>query len=280
MRDKIVLNGEIVESNEVALGVRSEGFSFGFGLFETVKFQDLEPCFLKEHLDRLKKSSDAISMKLPFSGDEILRQAKALFEVDGVRSGIFKIVLTRTDPQDGCVLYLRDSIQPSPHGAIRLRLSPVIKSSQAFTTNNKTLNYLENLLEKRRAEEHGFDECLFTNEAGFITECATANIFVVKDGLLRTPAAECGLLSGVIRGQILRIAREQGLRVDEGNILPEECVQADEAFVTSSGRGLVSVSEIQAGYPKTFATVGSKLVVSLADKLRLAERASTNVLEK
>ncbi len=97
---------------------------------------------------------------------------------------------------------------------------------------------------------------------------------------LRTPAAECGLLSGVIRGQILRIAREQGLRVDEGNILPEECVQADEAFVTSSGRGLVSVSEIQAGYPKTFATVGSKLVVSLADKLRLAERASTNVLEK
>ena len=49
MRDKIVLNGELVESDKVALGVRSEGFSFGFGLFETIKFQDLKPCFFKEH---------------------------------------------------------------------------------------------------------------------------------------------------------------------------------------------------------------------------------------
>ena len=280
MRDKIVLNGEIIESDEVALGVRSEGFSFGFGLFETIKFQDLKPCFFKEHLDRLKRSSDAISMKLPFSGAEILRQTKTLFEVNGVRNGIFKIVLTRTDQQDSCVLYLRDSTDPSSQGAIRLRLSSVIKSSQAFTTNNKTLNYLENLIEKRRAEEHGFDECLFINEAGYVTECATANIFVVKDGLLKTPSDECGLLSGVIRGQVLRIAREQGLRVEEGNILPGECVQADEAFVTSSGRGLVSVSEIQADYSKTFATIGSKLVVSLAEKLRLAELASLNVFEK
>ncbi len=280
MRGKIVLNGEIVESDSVSLAVKSEGFSFGFGLFETIKFQELEPCFFKEHLERLRRSSDTISMKLPFSGGEILSQAKALFEVNGVRSGIFKIVLTRADQQDSCVLYLRDSIEPSSQGAIRLRLSSIIKSSQAFTTNNKTLNYIENILEKRRAEEHGYDECIFTNEMGFITECATANIFVVKDGLLRTPSAECGLLRGVIRGQVLRIAREQGLRVEEGNILPEECVEADEAFVTSSGRGLVSVSEIEAGYSRTFPTIGSKLVVSLGEKLRLAELASIDVFAK
>ena len=103
---------------------------------------------------------------------------------------------------------------------------------------------------------------------------------MVKDGLLKTPSDECGLLSGVIRGQVLSIAREQGLRVEEGNILPEECVRADEAFVTSSGRGLVSVSEIQTDYSKTFFTIGSKLVVSLAEKLRLAELASLNIFEK
>lgn len=280
MPNKIVLDGEIVDGDRISLGVASEGFSYGFGLFETLKFQDRRPCFLKEHIERLVESAEAISMKVPFSFDELFRQSKTLFDVNGVRNGVFKIALTRSDRQDSIVIYLRDTTESLAPAPVRLRLSSVVKSSQAFTANHKTLNYLDNLLEKSVAQQHGFDECLFANEAGFVTECATANLFIIKDGLLKTPAVECGLLKGVIRSQILRIAREQGLRTEEGNILPEECAEADEAFITSSGRGLVSVSEIWIDQSRTLSTIGSKLVRALGEQLRLAEIASMEAFDK
>ncbi len=280
MSNKIALNGEIVEGDRISLEVASEGFSFGFGLFETLKFKDRRPCFLKEHLERLVESAEAISMKVPYSLDEVFRQSKTVFDVNGVRNGVFKIVLTKSDRQGSFVIYLRDTTESLVPVPVRLRLSSVIKSSQAFTTNHKTLNYLENLLEKSVAQEHGFDECLFSNEAGYITECATANFFIIKDGVLKTPAVECGLLKGVIRSQILRIAREQGLRIEEGNLLPEECAEADEAFITSSGRGLVSVSEIWVDRSRTLPTIGSKLVRTLSEQVRLAENTSMEAFDR
>lgn len=280
MPNKIVINGEIIEGDQIPSGVSSDGFSYGFGLFETLKFRNRRPCFLKEHFERLVGSAEAISMKFPYAVDEIFRQSRTLFDVNSVRDGVYKIVFTRSDRRDNCVIYLRESTESLAPAPVRLRLSSVVKASQAFTSNNKTLNYLENLLEMRVAQQHGFDDCLFTNEAGFITECATANIFVVKEGLLKTPAAECGLLKGVIRSQVMRIAREQGWRIEEGNLLPEECAEADEAFITSSGKGLVSVSEIWIDRSRTFSATGSKLVQALGEQLRLAEVASTENFEK
>lgn len=279
MPNKIVINGEVVEDDRISLGVTSEGFSFGFGLFETLKFQNRRPCFLREHFERLVEGAQAISMKIPFSLDEIFRQSMTLFDMNGVQNGVYKIVLTKSDGRDNCVIYLRDSSDSLAPVSVRLRLSSVIKSSQAFTSNHKTLNYMENLLERKVAQQHGFDECLFINEMGFVTECATANIFILKEGLLRTPAVDCGLLKGVIRGQVLRIAREQGLRIEEGNLLPEECAEADEAFITSSGKGLVSVSEFWIDRSRTLSTVRSKLVRTLGEQLRKAEIASMEAFD-
>lgn len=279
MPDKFVLDGEIVEGTQVSLGIKSEGFSFGFGLFETLKFENQRPCFLKEHFNRLVKSAEAISMRIPFSADEIFRQSVALFEANSVKNGVYKILVSRSENENSTVVYIRDSTRSITSVPVRLRLSSVVKSSQAFTTNHKTLNYLENLLEKRLAEQHGFDECLFCNEAGFVTECGTANLFVIREDLLKTPSVDCGLLGGVIRGQVLRIARELGMRVEEGNLLPGECAEADEAFITSSGKGLVGVSEIWTGRSKIFSTINSKLVRTLDEQLRTAEIASTEIFE-
>jgi len=162
---------------------------------------------------------------------------------------------------------------------IRLRQSEVVKASQAFTSRNKTVNYLENLLEKKAAQEQGFDECFFLNEAGFVTECATANLFMIKEGALKTPSADCGLLKGVIRGQVLRIAREMGLRVEVGRLSPRELCEADEAFITSSGKGIASVSEIWVDQVYQYSVVGSKLVDTLKKNLRIAESESSKMFE-
>ncbi len=280
MSNKIIVDGNIVEEDWIPLKVSSEGFSFGFGLFETLKFQNQTPFFLREHYDRLVNSAGAISMTIPYSAEEIFNQSKVLFEANGVQSGMYKIVLARTGRGDCVVVYLRDSLEPLWPASVRLRLSPVIKSSKAFASNHKTLNYLENLLELRFAQQHGYDECLYCNESNFVTECATSNIFAFRDGLLKTPAVECGLLAGVIRGQVLRIASELGMRVEEGMLQPEECVEADELFITSSRKGIVGVSEIWTDRLKTFATVGSKLVGELGEQLRLAENASAELFNK
>ncbi len=274
MPRSIVLNGEIVEGERIPMEVASAGLSFGYGLFETIKFVNRRPCFLAEHFDRLVESAERISMDFPFSLEEVFRQSVGLFEVNGVDSGVYKIVLTQGLAKVETVLYLRDTVELVSSVSVRLRQSTVVKGSQAFTSNHKTLNYFENLLEMRAAQQHGFDECLFLNEAGLVTECATANVFLLKEGVLKTPAADCGLLKGVIRGRVLQIAGEMGLRVEEGNLLPDDFMEADEAFLTSSGKGVVSVSELWTDRLIQYPVVGSKLVRSLSERLRSAELES------
>lgn len=277
MSVRIVYNGELVESDQISIGVKSEGLAFGFGLFETIRFLDGRPCFLREHLDRLAKSATAAAIGFPFSYNEIYRQSLTLFNANGIRDGIFKIVLVRSRDSDNLVVFIKDSGKPFENGSIRLRLSPVVKSAEAFTSKNKTLNYMENWLEKKAAQQHGFDECFFVNECGSVTECSTANLFIVKEGFLRTPTINCGLLNGVIRGQVLRIAGELGLPIESGIIRPEDCTEADEAFITNSGKGIVSISEIYVDRLRTYPSVGSKLVKGLSEELRLAEIESTQV---
>lgn len=280
MSRKAILNGELMDSETIPMGIASQGLALGFGLFETIKFQGERPCFLSEHYQRLVKSADAVSMKFPYSLEDVYRQSLALFETNAVEEGVFKILLTRTDSRDDTIVYLRDTAEMESAVPIRLRQSEVIKASQAFTSRNKTVNYLENLLEKAAAQKLGFDECFFLNEAGFVTECAMANLFIIKEGLLRTPSADCGLLKGVIRGQVLRIAREMGLRVEVGKLLPSELSEADEVFLTSSGKGISNVSEMWIDQLYRLPVVGSKLVDTLKKNLRIAEVESTKLFEE
>ncbi len=274
MSDKIIVDGDLVESSCVSLEVTSPGLAYGFGLFETIKFKGRRPCFFEEHFDRLQRAANAANIGFDYSIDEMRSQSRALFDANQVDDGIFKIVVTESGSRFQTIVFVRDAELKVAKDPLRVRVSNVMKASNAFTSRHKTLNYMENWLELQAAREHGFDECLFSNELGHVTEGALSNAFFIKDGVLKTASLECGLLDGVIRGQLLRIAEEDGWLVEEGAFGIEEFTTADEAFMSSSGKNLISISEIQTNIARAFPVVGSKRVEQLSARLNEAEDAS------
>lgn len=234
---KLFLDEELVDSDAVLQPLLSRGFAFGFGVFETMKFLEGAPCFFEEHLQRLREGLLGAGLRVELD-DSILRaRACQLFRAEGVSEGVFKIVISDTGEETKLAMFVRTKGLPVEAKPSRLLMSNVAKASQAFTSRNKSLNYMESVLELGKAEASGFSECVFENEHGNLTECAVANLFFVQDGVLKTPALECGLLDGIVRRKIIGIARDEGVSVEEGRFSQEDLLGASEVFLTSSGGG-------------------------------------------
>src|SRR6266403_1256028 len=108
----------------------------------------------------------------------------------------------------------------------------------------KTISWLNNVWAASEANKEGFDEVVMLNERGEVTECTSANIFAVKEGKILTPPLNSGCLEGVTRGILMEIAPETGVSVVEQALRPEELYSAEEVFISSTNRNLISVDEI------------------------------------
>jgi len=95
------------------------------------------------------------------------------------------------------------------------------------------------MLAKKECEKLGYYEPIFYNENNIITECAIRNIFFIKDKTLITPSLDLGILSGVMRNTIISIAKKINLNVLETHIKKEKINLMDEAFISSTGIGLL-----------------------------------------
>ena len=274
MSNRIIVEGDLLEGDEVSLPSNSEGLSYGFGLFETIKIRNGLPCFFDEHIARHKVGVGAAGLDLRFTREELFWQAKALIESMRVSDGALKIVTAKAGFRSLTYLYFKRVSALGLGRPLRVRLSSVVKGSSAFTVRHKTLNYMDNVRELDLAEEHGFDECLFTNERGEMTECSMANLFFEKSGSIRTPSVDCGLLEGVIRAKIIQIAKETGYSVLEGKFYPEDLEEAERVFLTSSGKGIATVEEVDIGQALRFDAGNEGIISVLSSKLDEMERAS------
>lgn len=272
MSEALIRNGTLVRSNSVSHSVLGRGFAFGFGVFETIKFLERQPCFFKQHLARLNRAIAGAELG-PSLDEEVLREdLERLFEANEVSEGVFKIVVSDDDGGRQVTVFIRSRGLAQAVSPCRLVQSCVRKASRAFTSRHKTLNYMESVLELEKACERGFDECVFRNEFGFLTECAIANLFFVSQGVLKTPHLDCGLLDGIVRDAVLRLAGSRGLKIEEGAFEVEALLSAEEAFITSSGAGLRPVREFVDERGKS-AVYGSELIDDLRAAYLELERA-------
>jgi len=114
-------------------------------------------------------------------------------------------------------------------------------TDDARAAGAKASNYLANLLAVYEAKQKGAQEALVLGRGGQILEGASSNLFIVKGGRVRTPEPQPGILVGITRSTVLQAAVAQGVAVEEGEILPEDLFNADEAFITSSIREVMPV---------------------------------------
>lgn len=120
-----------------------------------------------------------------------------------------------------------------------LRVSEVRRNSTSKMTKIKWNGYIENIIEKKEAIKNGYNDALFLNEKGFVTETSCANIFLIKNGVLLTPKIEDGLLGGIIREWIV-----SNFNVIEKSITLDELYHSDEVFITNSLMGVIKVTGI------------------------------------
>ncbi|WP_424923016.1 aminotransferase class IV [Alicyclobacillus sacchari] len=108
----------------------------------------------------------------------------------------------------------------------------------------KSLNYLNSIQAKWEAIQYRADDAIFLDTRGFVSESPICNVFLVSSGVLATPQVSNGILHGITRKNVIEIARELGMAVQERDITPYELIHADEVFLTGTHAEIVPVVKV------------------------------------
>ncbi len=237
------------------------GFQYGDGVFETMRAERGKVFFWREHMRRLEAGLELLGIE-PFQFAEPARAAVETLLIRLKEEAVLtiKLVVTRGTGPPGpstrgkftptVAATARPDESPRP-GSMRVVTSKIVRNERSPLSRVKSLNYLEMILARREADAAGVEEALVLNTRGRLAEATAANLFAVADGLLVTPPVEEGCLPGIVRADVLRIARaaEPGLvagvaGVAEEPMPPEVLAQATEAFLTNSRIGVAPLVEI------------------------------------
>ncbi len=253
----VSIDGEIMPGAEARISVFDRGFLFGDSVYEVLRTVRGRPLFWEEHAARLWKSAALIHLDIPVDAATLRGELEALLAAAGDGERYVRIVVTRgsgglrmgpaeappcrvliTTPlpeglealrRDGCALHVFRTARTDEGG-----VSPQAKSG----------NKLLAVLAIDEARRHGADEALMVDPLGRVLEGSSSTFFLVRDGVLVTPPLEVGILEGITRAKVLELARAAGVRVEEATLTCDDIADAQEAFITSSVRGVIGVRAV------------------------------------
>ncbi|MBI4582432.1 MAG: aminotransferase class IV [Planctomycetes bacterium] len=258
----ININGEVLPAQEAFVPAMDHGFLYGDSVYETLRTYHGRPFLLDRHLDRLERSMEKIGLAAPCPrrelGEEVQRTVEAHWETYGkIPDLAVRLVVSRGEGHFG----LDIALCPNPHLLIYCYPVPVLAERcyqegialvisetrrnhpRALDPMVKSGNFLNNILAYRDAKKAGAHEAILLTADGFVAEGTTSNLFMVKGGTVLTPEA-VGILDGITRAMVLEEAAAAGIPAEEAAIAVEALLAADEAFITSSLRGLVPAARI------------------------------------
>lgn len=254
----IYLNDRFVPEDEAVVSVFDHGFLYGDGVFETLRAYRGRAFMLGEHLARLERSASRIHLTVPVGKERLADLVRESLERNQLREAYLRITVSRGAGEVGLdpalckhptLVIIAKPFQPYPDSFYSQGVSVVIAKTrrnlpEALPPQVKSLNFLNNILAKMEAQAAGAHEALLLNHQGDLTEGTTSNVFVVQGERLRTPAVECGILDGITRGLILRLARDLGIPAEEGRLTADDLFVADECFLTNTTQEVLPVTRV------------------------------------
>ena len=252
-------NGRFLPAREATVSALDRGLLYGDGLFETILVRAGKPVALAAHLERLRQSARALRLPVPDDDETWRRRVTALVRRNGLErdDAAVRLTLTRGIGGDGLLPPARPrptvllTVRPLDPALPRLRrrgvrveLLPFHPGLAGLLAGVKTTDYLTAMIGKQRARRAGAFEGIYTGGGGEVFEGTTSNLFVVRRGRLATPPLAAGILPGVTRAQVLRIAREEGIAVVERRLRRADLLGADEAFLTASTIGVLPIRAV------------------------------------
>jgi branched-chain amino acid aminotransferase len=261
--EEIWLDGKFIKWSDANIHVLTHTLHYGLGVFEGIR------CYagadgrssvfrLSEHIRRLFDSAKINLMEIPFSREELEEATLESLRRNNLAAGYVRPLVFIGDgamglhPGDNPIRvaiiawewgkYLGDEGMAR---GIRAKISTFARHHvNAKMTNGKTCgDYVNSILAKREALLDGFDEAIMLDTQGLVSECTGENIFVVRDGKIRTPPLY-SVLDGITRASMIEVARDRGFHVEESMVTRDDLYVADEIFLTGTAAEVTPVREV------------------------------------
>ncbi|MBN1534531.1 MAG: branched-chain-amino-acid transaminase [Spirochaetes bacterium] len=255
---EIYINGTYYSRETAMISVYDHGLLYGDGVFEGIRIYGGRIFRLREHLERLYDSAAAIHLAVPLTPEAMEAAVLEAVRRNGKHNGYIRLVVTRGKGDlglnpDNCtdetVIIIVDDISLYPAEYYEKGIAVITAATRrigadALDPGIKSMNYLNNILAKIEAKQAGCMEAIMLNREGFVAECTADNIFIAKGGSLATPHSSCGVLRGITRDSVIRLARDMGIPCAETRLTRFDLYGADECFITGTGAEIMPVVRI------------------------------------
>ncbi|EDM43517.1 4-amino-4-deoxychorismate lyase, putative [unidentified eubacterium SCB49] len=253
----INLNGTLVKKSEATIAITNRGMQFGDALFETLKISAGKILFWEDHYFRLMASMRILRMEIPQTFTLEFLETEILKTLDLEQATTYRVKLLvwrdaegKYTPSDNEIGYsISSEILDTPFYTlnedpyeVELYKDHYVMSSLLSTL--KTTNKVINVVGSIWAKENDYQNCLMLNDKKQVIEALNGNLFLVKNGRIKTPPLADGCLKGIIRKQILAILTAvPDYIIEEASISPFELQKADELFVTNVITGIQPITK-------------------------------------
>jgi len=247
----ININGKIANADTPALAADNSSYRYGDGLFETAKVSQGDLMLASLHFERLFSGLGLLKYELPafFSAEKLQEEVLQLCKKNNcsklarVRLSVYRghgglyVGDTKTGYIIGCWPLDENINQLNENGLVVDVYPDARKSCDAFASL-KSASHLPYVMAALYAKENKLNDCLVLNEYGRIADSTIANVFIVKDGVIITPALSEGCIAGVMRKYLLEQLGKAGYKIKETQLTIQDIKEADEFFLTNAIRGI------------------------------------------
>ncbi len=248
----VYLNDQFIQENKISEIILDRGLFFGDGVFESMRVFKGKGIGLKYHIDRLFQGLEILQIEHTWNVEQIEKTILEIAKQTNCDDCYVRITVTRgkwmgsvppmMSSKPNLIIVCKKFLPFKPElyeKGFRTLILTTRRNETSPLSQIKSLNYLDNILGRMQALEKGYDEGVFLNTRGLLTEGTASNLFLIQDNILLTPPLEDGVLGGVTRKIVLQSASSLGLKTQIRSLLPEEIVESDEGFLTNSSMGIV-----------------------------------------
>ncbi|MEQ9467262.1 MAG: aminotransferase class IV [Ekhidna sp.] len=235
-------DGALLEESKAHISIHNLGLQRGFGIFDLFRGRSGKPVFMEDHLDRFDRSQAFLGLDRIISKEEIRDAVNGLQEWNGFRESAYRLMLlgdgSEAEARLKPLFYITQTdlslhTNPDSAGVILyeyVREYPTIKSINYLTSNH---------LHRRKMEASAVDVIYHSN--GLISEASRSNVFIVKDGAVKTPGEN--ILEGITRKHVLSFCGEIA-PCEVGDVTLDEFLEADEIFISSTLKEILPIVSV------------------------------------
>jgi branched-chain amino acid aminotransferase len=254
----IWMDGEIIPWRDAKIHVLNHGLHYASSVFEGERAYDGKIFLCQEHSERFIRSGELIDMRMPITPEKLNEAKYAILKANNLTDAYVRPVAWRGSeqlaiaaPKTTTHIAIACWEWPSYFGEEAREKGISLQTARwrtpmpsTATTNSKAAGlYATHTMSKHTAEKNGYADALMLDYRGLVAEATAANIFMIKNGLIRTPDPDC-FLNGLTRQTLIKLAKEHNIPLEVCQITPEELKLADEVFLTGTAAEVTAVGKI------------------------------------